>query len=116
MIGLTSFTVVEGDTAVATLRATDPDTPAAELVWSIAGDADCGQLTLGAGGVLVFAGAEDYEVPDAAGGDGTYELTVRVSDRSGDATATVGVSLSNRKEAPAAYAGRTSRTWRRARR
>ena len=105
VIGPTSFTVVEGETAVGTLRATDPDTPPADLMWSMAGGADRGHFTLGAGGVLAFAGAKDYEAPDDAGGDGTYELTVRVSDGTDDATATVRVSLSNRNEAPAADAG-----------
>ena len=105
VIGPTSFTVVEGETAVGTLRATDPDTPPADLVWSMAGGADRGHFTLGAGGVLAFAGTKDYEAPDDAGGDGTYELTVRVSDGTDDATATVRVSLSNRNEAPAADAG-----------
>ena len=105
VIGPTTFAVVEGETAVGTLRATDPDTPAADLVWSMAGGADRGHFTLGAGGVLAFAGAKDYEAPDDAGGDGTYELTVQVSDGTDDATAAVRVSLSNRNEAPVADAG-----------
>ena len=103
--GPTSFAVVEGDTAVGTLRATDTDTPAADLVWSIAGGADSGHFALSAGGVLAFAAAKDYEAPDDAGGDGAYDLRVQVSDGTDDATADISVSLSNRNEAPAADAG-----------
>ena len=103
--GPTSFTVVEGETAVGTLSATDDDTPAADLVWSIAGGADSSHFTLSAGGVLAFTAAKDYEGPDDAGGDGTYDLTVQVSDGTADATAAISVSLSNRNEAPTANAG-----------
>ena len=60
--------------------ATDADTPAADLVWSPAGGADSGHFTLDERGVLRFAVPKDYEAPDDAGGDGTYELTVQVSD------------------------------------
>ena len=105
VVGPTSFTVVEGETAVGTLRATDPDTPAADLVWSIGGGADSGHFALSAGGVLTLAAAKDYEAPDDTGGDGTYDLTVRVSDGTDEATAGISVSLSNRNEAPTADAG-----------
>ena len=64
-VGPTSFAVVEGETAVGTLRATDPDTPTADLVWSIAGGADSGHFTLSESGLLRFGTAKDYENPDA---------------------------------------------------
>ena len=75
IVGPTSFTVVEGETAVGTLMATDADTPAADLVWSTAGDADSGQFALDESGALRFAAPKDYEAPEDAGRDGTYELT-----------------------------------------
>ena len=105
VVGPTSFTVVEGETAVGTLSATDTGTPASNLVWSIAGGADSGHFALSAGGGLAFAAARDYEAPDDAGADGTYHLTVQVSDGTDDATADIRVSLSNRNEAPSADAG-----------
>ena len=105
IVGPTSFTVVEGETAVGTLMATDADTPAADLVWSPAGGADSGHFTLDERGVLRFAVPKDYEAPDDAGGDGTYELTVQVSDGTNAATAALRVSLANRNEAPTANAG-----------
>ena len=101
----TSFTIVEGNTEVWTLSATGTDTPASDLVWSMAGGADSGHFTLSAGGALAFAAAKDYEAPDDADGDGTYEVKVQVGDGSEDATAAISVSLSNRNEAPTADAG-----------
>ena len=71
---------IENDTAVATLAATDEDTPASDLAWSIAGGADADRFTLTAAGVLVFKAAPDFEAPDDADGDGSYEVTVRVTD------------------------------------
>ena len=105
IVGPTSFTVVEGETAVGTLMATDADTPAADLVWSPAGGADSGHFTLDESGALRFAVPKDYEAPDDAGGDGTYELTVQVSDGTDAATAAIRVALANRNEAPTANAG-----------
>ena len=49
--GPTAFTVTEGDTAVATLTATDEDTTAANLTWSTYGGADSGSFTLSSAGV-----------------------------------------------------------------
>ena len=105
IVGPTSFTVVEGETAVGTLMATDADTPPADLVWSSAGGADSGHFTLDESGALRFAVPKDYEAPDDAGGDGTYELTAQVSDGTDAATAAIRVALANRNEAPAANAG-----------
>ena len=101
----TSFTVVEGDTTVGTLTATDDDTPVADLAWSMPGGPDRGDFTLSASGVLVFTAAKDYEAPDDTDADGTYQVTVQVSDGTGDETADIRVSLSNRNEAPTADAG-----------
>ena len=105
IVGPTSFTVVEGETAVGTLMATDADTPPADLVWSPAGGADSGHFTLDESGALRFAVPKDYEAPDDAGGDGTYELTAQVSDGTDAATAAIRVALANRNEAPTANAG-----------
>ena len=63
-----------------TLTATDADTAAAALTWSILSGADAGKLTLTPRGVLAFAAAKDYEAPDDTGTDGAYQLTVQVSD------------------------------------
>ena len=76
-----AFTVNEGEIRVATLTASDADTPASQLTWSILpASSDGSKFMLSTGGSLVFRSAKDYENPDDANGDGTYELTVQVSD------------------------------------
>ena len=76
--------VAENATSVATLSATDADTAAADLAWSIpagvAGGADGAKFALTADGALSFKAAKDYEAPDDADADGAYEVTVRVTD------------------------------------
>ena len=100
-----TYTVLEGETAITTLAATDEDTSAGDLTWSLAGGADQGSFTLSSAGVLAFAAAKDFESPDDVGGDGTYALTVEVSDGKQSGTADLSVTLSNRNEAPTANAG-----------
>ena len=91
--------VDEGQTAVTTLTATDPDTPQADLMWTIpagsAGGADADQFTLTSAGVLTFTTAPDYEAPADTDGGGTYEVTVQVSDGTTDVTADLLVTLLN---------------------
>ena len=101
----TSFTVAEGTTAVGTLTATDADTAAAALTWSILSGADAGKLTLTPRGVLAFAAAKDYEAPDDTGTDGAYQVTVQVSDGGRTDTADLTVTLANVNERPVADAG-----------
>ena len=99
------FTVAEGGTTVGTLTATDEDTAAADLAWSITGGADSAKFAITSAGALAFAGAKDFESPDDADTDGSYEVTVHVSDGERSDTADVTVTLSNRNEAPTANAG-----------
>ena len=107
--GGTSFTAAENQTAVATLMATDADTPDANLTWSIpadaAGGADRGKFTLTSAGVLAFASAKDFENPDDADTNGIYAVAVAVSDGALTATANLTVTLTNVNEAPTADAG-----------
>ena len=94
-ISASTFTVDEGKTAVATLTAEDQDTAAADLEWSKAGGADAGRFTLSTAGVLAFAAAPDYENPDDADGDRTYEITVQVSDGTHTDTEDMVVTVKN---------------------
>ena len=91
--------VAENVTAVATLTATDADTAAADLAWSIpagaAGGADAAQFALTADGVLSFGAAKDYEAPDDTDTDGQYEVTVRVTDGANPVDAALVVRLSD---------------------
>ena len=100
-----SFSVEEGATEVATLRATDGDTPAANLTWSVSGGNDEAKFAVTAAGELSFAAAKDYETPDDADTDGVYEVTVQVSDGGRTDSAELTVTLTNVNEAPTADAG-----------
>ena len=60
---------------------------------------------MSASGELAFAATKDYEAPDDGDANGTYDVTVQVSDGTDDAAANISVSLSNRNEAPTAEAG-----------
>ena len=99
------FTVAEGETAVGTLTATDVDTAADNLAWSIAGGADSSSFALSASGVLAFSAAKDFENPDDADTKGTYEVKVKVSDGENVDTADLTVRLTDVNEAPSANAG-----------
>ena len=91
--------VAENATSVAMLSATDADTAAADLSWSIpagaAGGADAAQFALTADGVLSFRAAKDYEALDDADTDGEYEVTVRVTDGANPVDAALVVRLSD---------------------
>ena len=89
----------ENATAVATFEATDEDTDRENLAWSIpagtGGGADAGAFTLTEAGVLTFKATKDFEAPDDADGDGTYEVTVRVTDGANAVDAALEVSLTD---------------------
>ena len=105
------FTVAEGETAVAALAASDTGT-GATAVWSIpagaAGGADGAAFAVTSEGVLSLVAAKDFEAPDDADGDGTYEVSVAVAASSmagaQSATAALLVTLSDVNEAPVAQA------------
>ena len=84
--------------------ATDDDTPAADLAWSIVGGSDSAKFTLSAGGDLAFAAAKDFEAPDDADRNGNYELTVRVTDGANPVDATLTVRLADVDEVAPALA------------
>ncbi len=91
--------VPENETAVATLNATDDNTPIDQLTWTIPfgtnGGADADRFALSDAGALSFKAAKDYEIPDDADGDRTYEVTVQVSDGDNSVAADLLVTLEN---------------------
>ena len=89
------FSVAEGTTAITTLTADDSDTPSGNLTWAKTGGADQGMFTLSSAGVLSFEAAKDFEDPDDADTDGSYEVTVQVSDGTGTDSADLVVTISN---------------------
>ena len=96
------FTVAEGETTVTALAASETGT-GATAVWSIPAGADGGAdgaaFALTAGGVLSLVAAKDFEAPDDADGDGTYEVTVSVTSGTQTATAALSVTLTDVDEA-----------------
>ena len=101
------FTVAEGQTAVTTLTADDTDTAVGDLQWTEIGGADANAFALTTAGVLTFTGARDFENPDDNGGDGSYEVTVQVSDGAGQDTADLVVTLENVIELASTISGPT---------
>lgn len=99
------FSVPEGATAIATLTATDGDTNAADLTWSIVGGDDSNHFSVTDAGALSFSGVKDFESPDDSDGDRAYQVTVQVSDGGRADSAGLTVTLSNVNEAPTANAG-----------
>ena len=101
--------VAENATAVATLAASDGDTAAADLAWSIpegeAGGTDAAQFALTAAGVLSFRAAKDFEAPDDAEADGDYEVTVRVTDGANPVDAALTVRLQDADDTAPALSG-----------
>ena len=87
--------VSENETAVATLTASDNDTAAGDLIWTKTGGADADKFSLTSAGVLTFSAAKDYEAPDDADTDRTYEVTVQVSDGTETDSADLVVTLEN---------------------
>ena len=100
------LSVPEGETAVATLSVSE-EAATAELSWSLLSGTspDGAHFEMTAEGALVFGAPKDFESPDDANGDGTYEVSVQVSDGARSASADISVTLSNRNEAPVADAG-----------
>ena len=96
------FTVAEGTTDVTTLAASDTGT-GGTASWSIpagtAGGADGAAFALTFEGVLSLVAAKDFEAPDDADGDGTYEVTVEVREGAQSATAALSVTLTDVDEA-----------------
>ncbi len=82
-----------------TLTASDEDTASDQLVWTTPqdgmGGADADKFTLSSTGVLAFSAVKDYEDPDDADGDRTYEIIVQVSDGDNTVTADIRVTLQN---------------------
>src|SRR5207247_1830710 len=102
--------VAENTTAVTTVTATDADSPAPTLTYSITGGTDAAKFTIDAGtGALRFSVAPDYEAPTDADSDNVYEVTVQVSDGTGGTnTQAISVAVTNINEAPAGTDGALS--------
>ena len=89
------FSVVEGNAAVATLRATDADSDPLSWALAAAPGADGARFSLGASGELTFVVAPDHEHTDDADADGVYEVSVAVSDATDTTTQDLQVTVTD---------------------
>ncbi|MDD2990284.1 MAG: cadherin domain-containing protein, partial [Zoogloea sp.] len=89
-----SVNVAENSTAVTTVTATDVDSPAAELSYSIVGGADSAKFSINATtGALRFITAPNYEAPTDTGTNNVYDVIVQVSDGFLSDTQAIAVSV-----------------------
>ena len=91
-----TFPVVEGNAAVATLTATDAESDSLSWAPAAAPGVDGARFSLSASGELAFVVAPDYEQPDDADADGIYEVSVAVSDATDTATQDLLVTVTDR--------------------
>ena len=111
VITTVSLSVVENQTKVVTLAATDDDTGDTHT-WSKNGGSDAALFNLTNAGVLAFANAPNFEIPTDIGTDNGYVVIVRVSDgtATADLTLTVNVTDVNEESAKPASPAETA-TW-----
>ena len=79
--------VAENTVAVLTVHATDADTPAQTVTYSLSGGADVAKFSLdSATGELTFIAPADFESPTDADANNVYEVEITASDGSGRTT------------------------------
>ena len=98
IVTLGPFVVDENQTHVARLKAASSQGDS--LTWTITGGDDEDRFFLTKSGKLSFKGSKNFEAPDDDDQDGTYELTVEVSDGTTTAAADIQVQLQNVSEGP----------------
>jgi Ca2+-binding RTX toxin-like protein len=96
--------VAENTTAVAVVKATDPEGQA--IAYEIAGGADAALFTINpTTGTLSFKAAPNFESPADANADNVYVVAVKATDTTGRSnTQTMSVSVTDVNEAPTAVA------------
>lgn len=88
--------------------ATDPDGEDDTLTWSIAGGDDAAKFTIDPATGSLTLTTHDYENPRDTGADNHYQVTLRVTDRSGlTAELPVTVAVTDVNEAPSITTGGT---------
>lgn len=93
--------VIENQSMVTTVTATDADLPAPSLNYSIDGGVDATRFSINATtGVLSFLTAPNFEAPHDADANNVYEITVRVSDGLLANTQQISIAVTNANESP----------------
>ncbi|MBN8281906.1 cadherin domain-containing protein [Zoogloea sp.] len=100
--GTASVSTAENTTTVSTVTASDPDSAAQTLTYSIAGGADAATFAInGSTGTLSFQVPPNFEAPTDSDGNNTYNVTVQVADGTGAVdTQAITVSVTNSNDAP----------------
>ena len=79
-----TFSVVENNTAVGTVTATDSDSDDSVTGYAVTGGADSAKFSITATtGALVFAAAPDYEANASAAGNNTYKVQITATSGTG---------------------------------
>ena len=94
-----TFDIPENSTAVATIAAADADGDA--LTFSLISTTDSSHFTVDpASGALAFTSAPDFESPQDANADNTYELELSVADGTNTISQAISVRVADVDEAP----------------
>ncbi|MBB3539883.1 VCBS domain-containing protein [Rhizobium sp. BK399] len=93
-----AITIDENSTSVTTVMATDVDTPAANLTYSIVGGDDQNLFKIDGSGNLSFKDAPDFEHPLDNGANNIYNVIVQVSDGNKTDTQTLNVTVKDLQE------------------
>ncbi|MDC1022819.1 cadherin domain-containing protein, partial [bacterium] len=92
--------VLENQTAVTTVSATDPDA-GTTITYSISGGADGGKFNInGSTGVISFATPPNYESPTDSGANNSFVVNVRASDGQLYDEQTITVTVTSVNESP----------------
>ena len=102
-----TFEVAENTTAVATITATDADGDD-DFTFSLTNTTDANLFTIDpTSGALAFNSAPDFETPQDANADNTYELELSVSDGAYTTTQAISVSVTNVNDVAPSFAATT---------
>ena len=94
-----TFAIPENSTAITTITATDPDGD--DLTFSLTTTTDSSYFTIDpTSGALSFNQAPDFESPQDANADNTYELELSVADGANTTSQSITVTVTNVDEAP----------------
>ena len=94
-----TFSTPENTTAITTITATDADGD--DLTFALTSTTDSSHFTLDpTSGTLSFNQAPDFETPQDANADNTYELELSVSDGITTTTQAIAIAVTNVDEAP----------------
>ena len=106
VLSSSTFSILENSTAITTITATDADGD--DLSFSLISTTDSSHFTVDpASGALAFTSAPDFESPQDANADNTYELELSASDGINTTSANISVSVTNVNDVAPSFAATT---------